>query len=297
MTKTRRGVTDAFPFVDAHHHLWDLDLHRYPWLELDGDPQTTDWIGNYSNIRRSYLIDEYISEATPCGLYKSVHVQAGWGGKNTIGETKWLQNIANRYGVPNAIVAEVDLRSDNVTRQLESHAEFKNFRGARMLPMKGLVESKAFRRGFVALAKMRLSYDLNTRVPHMVEGYNLACGFPDTLIVVGNTGNPMERSKAYFTAWRKEMASLASAPNVVIKISGLGMSDHTWSIESIRPWILTAIELFGPSRVMFATNWPVDRLYSSYDSLLGAYHQLTDSFSDQERAEMFYHNAEKYYRI
>ena len=297
MIETEHGGTNAYPFIDAHHHLWDLDKHEYSWLEGDGDPQTTDWIGNYALIRRSYLIEEYLDEAKPSGLYKSVHVQAGWSGKNTIGETKWLQEIASSYGMPNGIVAQVDLQSDNAPRQLESHAEFPNFRGVRMLPMKDLVGTKAFRKGFEALAKMELSYDLNTRVPHMAEGYSLARDFPETLIVVGNMGNPMERSEEYFSAWREEMVLLASASNIVLKISSLGMSDHAWSIESIRPWILTAIEMFGPDRVMFATNWPVDRLYSSYNSLLGAYHQLTDTFSDQERAEMFYLNAENYYRI
>ena len=64
--------------------------------------------------------------------------------------------------------------------------------------------------------------------------------------------------------WKRELQHLAGAPNVTIKISGLGMCDPKWTVESIRPWVMTCIEAFGVERSFFGTNWPVDRLYSSY---------------------------------
>lgn len=165
------------------------------------------------------------------------------------------------------------------------------------MQMHGLVADSRFRRGFAALSRRGLSYDLNIRVPHMTEASSLAHDFPETIILVGNTGNPMEQTDEYFSEWRRELAELAVLPNVIVKISGLGMSDHFWTVDSIRPWVLTAIDLFGPDRAMFASNWPVDGLYSTLSELIHAYRALTASFSDSERNAMFSGNAERYYRI
>jgi predicted TIM-barrel fold metal-dependent hydrolase len=290
-------TSDDIPFIDAHHHLWDLDAHSYKWLEGDGDPDTTAWLGDYSAIRRSYLIDDYLNEGKVCGLVKSVHVQAGWSDPDPVGETHWLQDVADRYGFPNGIVAEVDLTAPGLEQQLDRHDECPNFRGVRMLPMAGLVVEPAFQRGFACLSQRGLSYDFNTCVPHMTEGIELASAFPETIILIDNAGNPMERSDEYFQAWRTQMAALADFPNVVVKLSGLGMGDHAWTPASIRRWILTAIDLFGTDRSMFATNWPVDGLYTTYSELINAYHRITASFSLSEKVAMFCTNAERYYRI
>jgi len=288
---------ESVAFVDAHHHLWDLRSHKYEWLEGEGDPKETAWLGDYSQIRRSYLLEEFLRDASPSGLAKSVHVQAKWGGPDLAGETRWLQGLADRYGFPQGIVAEVDLRASDAERQLERHAECPNFRGVRMLPMAGLVTDMAFRRGMAALSRRKLCYDLNTRVPWMAEGVDLARRFADTTILVCNTGNPMARTEDYFQEWRKEMVALSALPNVVVKISGLGMSDHAWTVDSIRRWILTAIDLFGTERSVFASNWPVDGLFSTYGRLIDAYRTITTSFSPSQRKAMFCVNAERYYRI
>lgn len=292
-----KGSASNIPFVDAHHHLWDLERHKYSWLEGGGDPATTAWIGDYSAIRQSYLVEDYLRDAEGCGLIKSIHVQAGWSESDPVGETRWLQQLADHHGFPNGIVAEVDLTAPGAEQQLDRHMEYQNFRGVRMMPMAGLVVESAFRRGFSALAQRNLSYDFNTRVPYMAEGAELARKFPNTVIVVNNTGNPLEDTDEYFDEWRKEMFCLARFPNIVVKISGLGMGTHEWTTDSIRQWILTTIDLFGTNRCMFATNWPVDRLYSTYQQLIQAYRVLTSSFSLAEQLVLFSSNAEQYYRV
>jgi predicted TIM-barrel fold metal-dependent hydrolase len=288
---------EPIPFVDAHHHLWNLDEHRYSWLEGSGDPATTEWLGDYAAIRNNYLVEDYRRDTNGCGLIKSVHVQAGWSRSDSVGESIWLQHLADEYGLPSAIIGDVDLRADDAEEQLERHSACQGFRGVRMMQMYGLVTDSRFRRGFAALSKRGLSYDLNIRVPHTSEATSLARDFPGTIILLGNTGNPMQRTDEYFDAWRREMAELAVLPNVVVKISGLGMSDHSWTLESIRRWVLTAIDLFSPDRTMFASNWPVDGLYSTLPELVRAYRALTASFSDSERNAMFSGNAERYYRV
>lgn len=285
------------PFVDAHHHLWDLHANRYAWLAGDGVPETTAWLGDYAPIRRPYGIDQFLADAAGTGLVKSVHVQAGWTGGDPVGETRWLQAIADERGFPHAIVADVDLREPDAEANLERHAECPNLRGVRMLAMSGLVDDPAFRRGFRALARRGLSYDLNTTPATFDEARRLARAFHDTTMILGNAGNPRGTGEEAFRTWRAGMTSLAQEPNVVVKISGLGMNDHRWTVDSLRPVILSLIEIFGVDRCMLGSNWPVDGLYSSYAELIDAYRVITGGMSDDERTRLFRGNAERCYRI
>jgi predicted TIM-barrel fold metal-dependent hydrolase len=93
------------------------------------------------------------------------------------------------------------------------------------------------------------------------------------------------------------MATAATAENIVCKISGLGMGDHNWTVESIRPYVLSCIGAFGVQRSIFATNWPVDSLFSSYDTLIDAYTEIVSDFSDDEKMDLFARNTEALYRI
>ena len=106
-----------------------------------------------------------------------------------------------------------------------------------------------------------------------------------------------ERNPTYYQRWRQGLAVAASAPNIICKISGLGMADHHWTPATIRPYVLACIETFGPARSLFATNWPVDGLFSDYATLLSAYAEITAEFSADERRAMFSGNAERLYRI
>ena len=82
-----------------------------------------------------------------------------------------------------------------------------------------------------------------------------------------------------------------------MKISGLGMCEPKWTVDSIRPWVLDCIEVFGPARCLFATNWPVDKMRSTYDAVIDAYTEIISDFSREEQKSMFSRNAEKLYRI
>ena len=94
------------------------------------------------------------------------------------------------------------------------------------------------------------------------------------MIVVDHTAFPTERTDEYFENWKKGVAIAATCDNIRWKISGLGMADHNWTIDSIRPYVLTSIETMGVERCFFATNWPVDWLFSTYDEVIDAYTEI-----------------------
>ena len=93
------------------------------------------------------------------------------------------------------------------------------------------------------------------------------------------------------------MRALAQAPNVACKISGLGMGDWTWTVESIRPYVEEAIAAFGVERCMFASNFPVDKLFGSYDKVMESFKSITLGYSPDERIALFHDNAARFYRI
>ena len=93
------------------------------------------------------------------------------------------------------------------------------------------------------------------------------------------------------------MRELVACPNVAVKISGLGMLDHRWTVESLRPLVLETIDAFGTERSMFASNFPVDRLYRDYATLWRAFEAIVHGASEAEKAALFRGNAERIYRL
>jgi predicted TIM-barrel fold metal-dependent hydrolase len=292
-----KGIGAAPAFVDAHHHLWDLEHHRYDWLTGDGWPEETEVIGEYAAIRRTYLAGDLLRDAADCGLTKTVHVQADLSEDDPAIETRWLEQVASATGIPTAIVAYVDVADRHVDEVLARHLEHPRVRGVRSTPGDVRPWDAAFRRGVAAVGRAGLTYDLRATPDNAAECAALADALPAVTFIVGHTGEPLSRTEEHRLAWRAGMRLLAERPNVAVKISGLGMRDHAWTVDSIRPWVLDTIDIFGPQRCLFGTNWPVDALYSSYRALVEAYRTIIEPFSAQERRAMSSANAERLYRI
>jgi predicted TIM-barrel fold metal-dependent hydrolase len=287
-------------FVDAHVHFWDLrslDV-RWEWLEWDYD-EPHPLFGNYDAIKAPrYGPTAFRAESRGSGTVKVVHMQAAIGTVDPVAETGWLEQQAAATGWPDAIVAHTDLRSRDVDRELERHAEASpRLRGIRDFSSGDYLVEPAFRRGYAALERLQLVCDLDCRWEDMEKARDLALAVPGVTMVIDHAGYPQRRDDNYFESWRRGLRALAKADNAVVKISGLGMGDPAWTPDSIRRWVLTCIETFGTGRAFFGTNWPVDRLFSSYDYLVGAYRSLVADLTPAEQDALFVGNAERVYRI
>jgi predicted TIM-barrel fold metal-dependent hydrolase len=231
---------------------------------------------------------------------KAVHVEADYNGPDPVEETAWLDGIAEVYGYPHGLVVYCDLLKPDAEAQLERHlAASGRVRGVRLRSHPDDPEAAAFRRGYAALGRHNLSYELNASPGQLLAGRDTARAFPDVPMTLVHAGFPLQRDRQYFDLWRSEIGALAEVPNVACKVSGLGMIDHGWTIDSIRPWVMHCIESFGPDRTMFATNWPVCLLYGSYLRQVDAYRLILarEGFSHEDQAKMLYQNAERLYRI
>jgi predicted TIM-barrel fold metal-dependent hydrolase len=291
--------------VDAHHHLWELNRGRkYPWLQ--DNPTSEGLLGDLTPILRDYGVAEYRADVSNYDLIKSVHIEAV--PADALAEARWLEETARHSGLPDAIVARVELHKPGAEKLMAEHRGHRNVRGIRQIanwhsnPRLSFTDhdflaDPAWLEGFRLLRKYDLSFDLQIYPNQMEMAARLAANHPDTLIVLNHAGMPVDRDDAGYAAWRAGMKRLAGESNVVAKISGLGMTDHKWSEASIRPFVLDAIENFGVDRIMFASNFPVDKLYSSFDALYGAFENIVASFSESDKGKLFHDNALRTYRL
>jgi predicted TIM-barrel fold metal-dependent hydrolase len=294
------SVDRSIPLIETHHHLWELDRFPYGWLTEPGWEGHTDRLGDYQMVRSTIgnpwrLFREFYG----AHVTKSVHVEADYSGPDPVDETTWLDGVAREFGFPNARVVFCDLGREGAEAELARHVDASSLtRGVRIREHPAEMTA-AFRRGYEALGNLGLSYQLNASPGRLLSGLDAARQYPDIQMILGHTGFPTQRDPDYFDLWRREMTALADAENVACKVSGLGMIDHHWTVESIRPWVLHAIEAFGPHRIMFGTNWPVDILFATYLEQTDAYRTIISEagFSQAEQERMLFGNAERLYRI
>lgn len=295
--------------VDAHQHFWDIAANYHPWL-CDPNPIPFRY-GDYSTLKRNYLPADYRADAKAGGfeVVGSVFIEAEADPKEPLEEVRWVDKIAAREGLPSAIVAQAWLDRDDAEEVLVAHGRSLLVRGVRDKPKAanrpdtiepgapGSMGDPAWRRGYALLAQNGMSFDLQVPWWHLGEARALADAFPDTQIILNHTGLPADRSRQGLAGWRAALRTLAGAPNVAIKISGIGTPGKPWRVEDNKPIVRDAIEIFGAERAMFASNFPVDGLVADFGTIFSGYSEITKGFSDEDRAALFRDNARRVYRL
>ncbi|KRE90135.1 hypothetical protein ASG86_17700 [Arthrobacter sp. Soil764] len=293
-----------FGIIDAHHHLCDFS-RSYPWLQRPAGPFR--YHGDDRPLRRDYFLDDYLADTREFELFGSVHIENG--AADPLWEAEWIQNVHDSCGLPSVQVAKASLADPEVLPRLEQLASIPSVRGIRDIlnwhpdprythtSRPDLITDPYWLEGFSQLASLGLSFDLQVFPDQLDQAAQLAANHPDTTIILDHAAMPVQRDRASLGEWHAGMEKLAKQPNVVTKISALGTNDHSWTTASIRPIILETIEVFGPSRTMFGSNFPVDSLYSSFTELYRAFDDVTAGMTDGERRDLFAETARKTYRI
>ncbi len=286
------------PFVDTHVHFWDLqhpDLH-YSWLLPDAIHPV---MGNIDEIKFPlYGAEEFMAETAGANVSKVVHVQAALGIDDPVNETIWLQQAAERTGIPHAIVAYVDLKDPDVDSEISRHqAASPLLRGVRDFAEGDYLVDPDFHRGYAVLGRHGLVCDLDCIADDMAKARDLANQHPETTVILDHAGFPRSRTQEYLEFWQKGMSTLAEAQSAWCKISGLGMCDNDWTVDSIRPWFEYCLEAFGVERCVLGTNWPVDKMFSPYEAVLDAYAEIISGLSHDEQVALFSGNAERVFNL
>ncbi len=301
---------DNIQIVDAHHHLWDLNNEhtKYSWLMVkEGEA----FFGDYAAIRKSYLIEDYLKDSKNQNIIKSVHVQAEHDDDKPVNETAWLQNLANTHSsnLPSAIVAYADFSKNNISEVLDAHQEYNNTRGIRQIlsynkeepkyshASEDFMKNSVWIENFKNIRNRNLSFDIQIYKHQMQDAVDLATKYDDVLFILNHTGEPCCQTEEYIHSWKENMKKLASCENIVAKISGLGMFDPQWTIDSTRIFVEKTIQIFGIERCMFASNFPVDKIFNTFDNYWNSFKEITKDYSENDRKLLFSSNAEKYYRV
>lgn len=289
--------------VDPHIHLWDLWTRLYPHFERPAHGGS----GTNAAICRSYLLEEYLTEGEgEVEITAAVHVEAF--PTDPIKEAETIQAVAERSPIPIVLVGNGDLTLLGFGALLDRHQTFPAFRGIRQVVnrhadprrnyvSRDLMGAPLFAEGLRELGRRGLSFDLQLYPHQMIDAARLADAAPETSIILNHAGMWADRDLDGWRQWKAGMRALAARPNIVAKISGLGMLDKNWTVESIRPLVLESIDIFGLERACFASNFPVDSLTSSFVTLWRAFDEITASLSEAERAGLFRNNARRFYRI
>ncbi|MEM6898845.1 MAG: amidohydrolase family protein [Pseudomonadota bacterium] len=291
--------------VDAHHHLWDLQACRHTWLAERG---VVRFFGDPAPIQKNYYVDDFKADIGGLPVKKSVHIQVGVEADDSVTETAWLQNQANRFGLPSAIIPFCDLTSPAIEADLTAHTHHTGVRGIRQIIGRSAEEDRKtgtsallanpdFKRGLNVLAGQGLSFELQLTPPLMQAAAELFSTTPDLKVALCHCGSFSAYDEASLEEWEDGLKVLAKRPNLICKISGFGMFDHDWTPDTIAPLVHKVIDIFGPRRIVFGSNFPVDKLYASYQETMGAYLKICQGYSADERDAMFRTTAEEFYRI
>lgn len=282
--------------VDAHHHFWDPTVNYHPWL--CDTPMIPFRYGDYTSICKPFMPLDYDQVAREWNIIASVTMEGEWDKQDAIGETRWIEELNHSSGRPAAHVAQAWLDQSALPGLLEQLADISLVRSVRHKPFatdrpgsgEGGMSQLSFINGFKCLGEYGLHFDLQTPWWHLHEAIPMAKNASGTLIIVNHTGLPSDRTPEGLDHWFKAMQKLSSMQQVRVKISGLG-TDGGWTVDANREIILKTIELFGVDRCMFASNFPVDGLCASFDTIYSGFDQITKDFSESERHALFCQTA------
>ena len=290
--------------IDAHHHIWRLA--ETPWLQGPPVPRI---FGAYDAIRRDYAIADYLADAKPSGVVKSVFVQVNVAPGKEVDEAAWVQSVADVNAFPHAITAYADLASPSIADTLDRELACRNMRAIRQqlhwhekplyrfAPKPDVMNDKAWRKGLEEVRRRGLMFELQVFASQMPDAVRLVRDYADVTFILLHAGMLEDRSEAGWALWRAGMQQLAACPNVVVKLSGLGTFDRACSAERWQPVIEATIDLFGPDRCMFGSNFPIEKLWTDYASLVATFRASLARFTPAEQRAVLHDTAARLYKL
>ena len=220
-----------------------------------------------------------------------------------------MQRTAEKTGWPHAIVAYADVSADDVRPQLDRLSRYPLVRGVRMqlhwhenpqyrfASRPNLAADSRIQRNVGRLADYGLSFDLQVFAPQMADAADLAESCPKVTFVLQHAGMLEDLSPAGRAEWRAGMVRLAACPNVTTKLSALGTFLHRNDPAHIADVVRETVGVFGPGRCLFGSNFPIEKLWTSYADLLAAHRDAVAPFAPKEQQAILHDTAMRVYRI
>lgn len=273
--------------LDAHHHLWRYSREEYGWISDE-----------MSVLARDFAVADLRATAGKCGVTGSIAVQA----RQTIAETEQLLDIAEADDFVRGVVGWAPLVDPTVSETLDRWSNRGKLKGLRHVVQDELDDAFLLRDDFncgVAEALRRgLTYDILIFARHLPAAAQFVDRHPNGRFVLDHIAKP-RIAAGEIEPWRMQLAELARRPNVACKISGVVTEADwsKWSADSIRPYLDAALEAFGPTRLMYGSDWPVCLLASSYERWVEVVTDWASQLSPAEQSSFFHGAAETAYQL
>ncbi len=290
--------------VDAHHHIWrQADL---PWLIGPSQPRI---FGEYDSIKRDYPISEFLDDIAGTGVEKSVYVQANWAPNWFADEAAWVQQTADETGWPHAIVGYCDMISGDPRPALDKLAKFPLMRGIRQQfhwhenPQYRFARSPdvcrdpAVQRNVGYLADYGFSFDLQVFAGQMDGACELADACPNVTFILQHAGMLEDLSDDGRSYWKRQMKKLAQRENVYSKLSAFGTFIHRNDRAHIERILHDTVSIFGARRCLFGSNFPIEKIWTSYGELIDAFLKSAADMSAAKQKAIFHDTATRVYRL
>jgi L-fuconolactonase len=286
----RPSATFAATALDSHAHLWEPSRFRYAWL--DDEPR----------LNRSFVVADRAA-AAPTGRGVVV-VEANRSAEQALAETAWVAELAARrtdVRIRGFVAHAAVERGAEIAAVLEELAALPLVVGIRRLlqdESPALVTSLLLAQGVRLVGGVGLPFDACVRAVQLPALLRLAEGAGDTTIVLDHLGKPAV-TQAPAEAWCVDVAALAALPNVVVKLSGLATegADGGYHREHVLAHLRFALDVFGPERCLFGSDWPVSSTAVSYGGWLDLVLEAMDDLDDESVSRVLAGNAERVYRL
>jgi L-fuconolactonase len=277
------------PIIDAHQHFWRLDQPMpfdYAWLDA---PQN-------APIRRDFLPGHLEPHLQATGVERSIFVQT----QHNLEENRWALDLAERHDFIAGVVGWVDLASDECERQLLEFKDHPKFVGVRHVtqdePDDNFIVREDVLRGLKMLQKHAVPFDLLFYVKHLRHVPTLAARLPELPMVIDHLSKPHIKDRRT-DDWLPHFNAAAKHANVYCKLSGMVTEAdwQHWAAADLKPYVQSALDLFGPERLMYGSDWPVCALAASYEQVYEALNEALGPLSPDEREAIFGGTASHFY--
>jgi L-fuconolactonase len=277
--------------IDSHQHFWRYSAADYPWIGA-----------GMERLARDYVPADLEPPAAAAGIGGTVAVQA----RQTLEETRWLLELAERHPLIRGVVGWVDLRSPEVASELREFSSRPAFVGVRHVvqdePDPRFLLGAEFVRGLEHLQPLGLTYDLLLYPPQLPSAAELAAHLPEQSFVLDHLAKPRIATwtkPADIDTWRHDMEALANHKNVCCKLSGLVTEAawRRWRRADFAPYLDIALAAFGSERLMFGSDWPVCLLSGDYAEVAGIVREFCATLSAAEQALIWGGTATRFYGL
>jgi L-fuconolactonase len=276
-------MADSFTTVDAHQHYWQIQNFEYSWHKEVNLPE----------MNRDYMPPDILPQMQALGIQYSVLIQAD----ESLAETAWMLDLARRHPHIAGVVGWVDLAAEDVAATLDELAQEPLFKGIRLMPLPQ-EDWRPLGRGLHSLSERGLTCDVLPREGMLPLAIEMMQAHQDTHFVVNHLAS-LSLTPGGVVPWTEKLRPLAALPNVSMKFSAIqGLAEPPpITAGTLRPYVESALALFGAERLIFASDWPVSTLSGPYAEGINTMREVTATLSEHEQACIWGQTAIATYRL